>query len=202
MVYLDEHRYNFNPRPGPLDRALEAARRAVELDPSSQTARAALAATHFFRHQLGPFKAEAERALALNPNDPGTLVVLGADLMYAGDERGIALIRKRMKLDPFHPTVFHIMIADYHFDKGEYEEALVAARKIDTPGYFWTEILLAGIYAELGDQKEAARALKELLRLYPGFTIQKLVEEWKKWNASDERIRRSVAALRKAGLPK
>jgi tetratricopeptide (TPR) repeat protein len=106
-----------------------------------------------------------------------------------------------MKLDPFHPTVFHIIIADYHFDRAQYEEALAAALKVDAPDYFWTEILLAGIYAELGEQDEAARALEELLRLYPGFTIQTLIEEWKKWNASDGRIRRSVAALRKAGLP-
>ena len=43
--------------------------------------------------------------------------------------------------------------------------------------------------------------MKELLRLYPGFTTEKLVEELQKRNAPDDRIRLWVAALRKAGLP-
>ena len=77
-----------------------------------------------------------------------------------------------MKLDPFHPTWFYFPIADHHFERGEYEEALAAARKIDIPGFFWTQIYLAAIYAELGRQSEARSALEELLRLYPGFTIE------------------------------
>jgi TolB-like protein len=88
-IYLDEYRVNFNPRPDPLDRALDAARRAVDLEPASQWARQALAAVYFHRHELEAFFAETERALALNPNHPLALASLGVYLLYAGDERGI-----------------------------------------------------------------------------------------------------------------
>ncbi len=53
---------------------------------------------------------------------------------------------------------------------------------------------------ELGRQSEARSALEELLRLYTGFTTEKLIEEWQKLNRPDDRIRLWVAALRKAGL--
>jgi TolB-like protein/Tfp pilus assembly protein PilF len=200
-IYTDEYRFNYNPRPDPLDRALDAARRAVRLDPTNQPAHLALAAAYFYRHELDVFFAEAERTIALNPNDAIVLAGLGTRLHWAGDERGIVLVRRAMKLDPFHPTWFHVPIASCYFEKCEYEEALAAARKIDMPGYFRAHILLAAIYAELGRQSEARAALEELLKLYPGFTTVKLIEEWRKWNVSDDRTRHYVAALRKAGLP-
>ena len=36
FLYLDEYRFNYNPRPDSLDRALEAAQRAVDADPTQQ----------------------------------------------------------------------------------------------------------------------------------------------------------------------
>jgi TolB-like protein/tetratricopeptide (TPR) repeat protein len=201
IIYLDEHRFNFNPRPDPLGRALDAARRAVASDPDNQRAHHVLAEVHFHRHELDGFLAELERAIALNPNNAHTLVYLGQDLHYVGDERGIALVRKASALDPFHPTWFNFPIAHHHFDRDEHEEALAAARKIDMPGFFWSQIYLAAIYAELGRQSEARSAVEELLRLYPGFNVEGFIEEARKWNFRDDSIRRWVAALRKAGLP-
>jgi adenylate cyclase len=200
-IYLDEYRFNYNPRPDPLDRALEAARRAVDLDPASQPARLELACVYFHRHELDAFFPEAERAIALNPNNPVSLAVLGTDLHYAGDERGIAFVRKAIKLDPFHPTFFHILIAEDYFERGEYEEALAEARKVDVPGHYYTPAVLAAIYAELGRQREAHSAVEELRKLWPGLTVGKWIEHQRKWNRTDHWSSNFVAALRKAGLP-
>jgi adenylate cyclase len=200
-IYLDEYRDNYNPRPDPLDRALDAARRAVASDPTSQLAHLALAEAYFYRRELDAFFAEAERALALNPNYVIAVASLGDKLSAAGDERGAALVRRAMELDPFHPTWFYFTIANHHFCRGENEEALAAARKVNIPGFALPHMYLAAIYAELGRQREARAALEELLRLSPGFTIEKAVDQARKWNAPDAAIRRWVAALRKAGLP-
>jgi len=201
LAYLDEYRFNSNPRPHPLDRALDAARRAVASDSASQWAHHALACVYFNRNELDAFFVEAERAIALNPNNAFTLADMGMNLEFMGDERGMALVEKAIKLDPFHPTFYHHAVAHHHFQRGEYEAALAAARKIDIRDFFWTQIYLAVIYAELGRQREASSALEELLRLYPGFNAEKWTDEARKWNFPDDNTRRWVSALRKAGLP-
>jgi hypothetical protein len=73
---------------------------------------------------------------------------------------------------------------------------------MNLPDFFWTQIYLAAIYAELGRDSEARSAVEELLRIWPSFTTEKQIEEHRKWNYPDDSIRRWVAALRKAGLPK
>ena len=201
LIYLDEYRFNHNPRPNPRDRALDAAQRAVTVDPTSQFAHQMLAVVRFHRQELDAFFSEAESAIALNPNNAVALAALGTRFQMAGDERGIALVKKARKLDPFLPAFFNFSIVLHHFERGEYEEALAAARKIDLPGDHWTVVILTGIYEELGRQTEAHSTLEELLRVYPGFTTEKLAEEWRKWNIPDHSIRRWAAALRKAGLP-
>jgi adenylate cyclase len=201
LIYTREHKYDYSGRPNPLDHALEAARRAISLDPSSQRARDALAKAYFFRRELDAFLAEAERTIALNPNDAWTLATLGNLLVNVADERGISFVRKAVALDPFHPTWFYFGIALHHCDRGEFEEALPAARKIDTTGDFWHPIFLAVIYTELGRGSEASSALQELFRLRPDFSVEKYIEEERKWNRPEEQIRRWAAALRKAGLP-
>jgi len=200
-IYLAEYMFNLNPRPDPLDRALEAARRAVALDSMNEGARAVLAHVYFHRRDLDAFFVEAERAIGLNPNNASISAEMGQYLHIAGDERGIDLVKRAMKLDPFHPTWFNFPIALHHFDRGEYKKALAATRKADMPAFYGFQAYLAGIYAELGRQSEARSALEELLRLYPGFTTGTLIEELGKWNYSDDRIHRWAAALRKAGLP-
>jgi len=138
MIYLDEDRLHYNPRPNPVGRAHDAAQQAVALDPTGQHAHHALAAVHFQRHELDAFFAEAERAIALNPNNAALVAGLGMRFHQSGDERGIALVKKAMKLDPFVPTGVNFPIAADHFERGEYEEALAAARKINLPAFFLT----------------------------------------------------------------
>jgi adenylate cyclase len=200
-AYFHEHTHNLNPRPDPLHRALDAARRAVALDPTNQLGHSALAEVYFYRHELDSFLAEAERAIALNPNNAQVLASMGSLLHLAGDERGIALVRKAMKIDPFHPTWFHFAIADYHFDQGEYDQALAAAKEIDFRGFAPAQMIVPAIYAELGRQSEARSAVEELLTLYPRSNTETVVAELRKFNYPEDSIRLWVAALRKAGLP-
>jgi tetratricopeptide (TPR) repeat protein len=200
-VYLDEYVSNFNPRPDPVDRALNSARQAVSLDRTSQRAHQALAEVYFHRRELEAFLGEIEQAIALNPNDPEILAHAGLLLHNMGDEGGISFVRKAITLDPFHPTWLNFVVARYHFERGEYENALTAARKTDIPGLFHSHLYLAAIYAELGRQTEARSAIEELLKLYPGFSIERSIEEARKWNRTDDSVRIWVAALRKAGLP-
>jgi hypothetical protein len=106
-----------------------------------------------------------------------------------------------MSLDPLHPTLFYLPIAAHFFHEGEYEKALTAARKINTPGFAPAQAYLAAIYAELGRQSEVRFALEEMGKLWPGGTVEKWSAQLRKWNLPEENISRWAAALRKAGLP-
>ena len=201
LVYRDQYAFDYSPLPDPLDRAFHAARRAIELDPTNQLPHLALAGVYFFRHELDAFLAEADRILRLNPNNASIVGDVADMLTSLDDERALALVTKAAKLDPFHPTWFNFTIAAYHFNRGQYEDALAAARKIDEPGGHWSLLYLAAIYAELDRQEEAQAAVEELQKLKPGYSIESRDRELRQWNYTQEARLRWLAALRKAGLP-
>jgi serine/threonine protein kinase len=94
QVYVDEYAFGFPGVDGTsLDRALVAARRAVELDRANQFAMVALAQTHFFRQDLAAFGPAAERAMALNPLNTDALGILGLEIVHTGEfERGTTIV--------------------------------------------------------------------------------------------------------------
>ena len=102
-LYADEDAFGFNPRPDALDRSLEAGLRAVKLDPASAIAHSALARTHAYRQELDDFFVHTERAVELNPNNVFVVVDMGQFMTMLGRaDRGSALVRKAMKLNPYH----------------------------------------------------------------------------------------------------
>jgi adenylate cyclase len=200
QMYIDEHRYNFNPRPASLDRALNAAQRSVELEPNNQLAHFELALAYFFRHDIDQFITETDKTIHLNPNNTA-IALLGIYMGYAGKwQEGLAIVRRAAALNPNHPGWFHYLFGKEHYRKGEYEQALLEFRKINTPSFFMNHVVLAYTFGQLGRTGAADAELAEIQRLYPGFTVGTLIEEYGKFNFSPEYIEHSADGLRKAGL--
>jgi adenylate cyclase len=67
------------------------------------------------------------------------------------------------------------------------------------PNLLWPHILLASAYAQLGQLDEARKAASDVLRINPGFTVEKFkpLAVWK--NPKD--IEHQLDGLRKAGVP-
>ena len=201
-MYLDEHRFGYNrrPDPKPLDRAMNAARRAVALDPTSAMGHLTLASAHFFRRELDQFAVAAEQTLALNPNNAFVLARLGVCFTGTGQlERSMALTKKAIALNPHHPSWYYFTVFMYHYRNGAYEEALAAAQKWNEPEFFWNQVHLAQAYAYLGRKKEAQAAIAKLLKLYPDFP-KNAWKEWRIWLMSEDIIQHEAEGLRKAGL--
>ena len=115
-VYLGEHRFEMNPRPNPIGRALVHALAATQLDPQNAYARSWLAIVHFFRGENDKFEKEAQLALSLNPNDPETLADVGHYLAFMGEfERGVELSMRAQQLNPLHPSWYHFSFARLHY---------------------------------------------------------------------------------------
>jgi adenylate cyclase len=199
-TYLDEDRFGFNPQPGSLERALTAAQRAVELDKNNDEARRVLAAIHFHRHELDLFYIHAERALEINPNNSTSLADLGDNMVFAGNiDRGIALVRKAIALNPYHPDWYYFSLTEYHYRRGEYEAALDMAQKINMPNFFWTHVHRARAYGQLNRKTGAAKSIEKLIELYPDYPDNARLE-LRKYNYPEAAIEHSMEGLRKAGL--
>jgi tetratricopeptide (TPR) repeat protein len=200
QMYLYEYLFGLNPRSeSPLDRALQAAQRAVTVDPASQMAHFALAIAHYHRREHKQFAAQAEEALALNPNNAVALAELGYRFTQSGQlERGVALTRKAMRLNPQHPSYYYVAPMNGHFLRGEYEQALAEALKW-TQDFYWAYVNRAAIYGKLGRRKEAQAEIASLLKLYPDFP-KKARQEYRIWFLSDRDTEQFLDGLRKAGL--
>ena len=95
LMYANEYGHWDNAGPDSLDRALRAARTAVEAAPLHSLPYYALAQALFFQREFPAFRVAAERAVSLNPMDGATAAFMGLLIAYAGDwERGCALSEK------------------------------------------------------------------------------------------------------------
>jgi non-specific serine/threonine protein kinase len=196
-VYSHEHAHGFNPRPGSLDRALAAARRAVDLAPNNHLAYQALAVALFFRRDFPGCCNAAERALALNPLDGSNEAIFL--LTFTGDwERGCELVRRAMDNNPHHPAWYRFVLALAAYRRGDDAEALEEIIRTGAVGLFWIPALLAATHAQLGNAEEARRALDDLLEQSPEFATTGLAifEMW----FDETLVERIMDGLRKAGL--
>ena len=201
QIFVDEYAFGFGTDPAALDRALTAARRAVELDRANQFALVALAQTHFFRQDLAAFGPAAERAMALNPLNTDAVGILGLQIVHTGEfERGAAIVRRAMELNPNHAGWMHFAPLWEAFHKGDYEHALERANRVDVPGLFWPYLVMASACGHLGRVAEAEAAVRDLLALDPEFAAHAR-SNVKTWHFASGLMDPILEGLRKAGLP-
>jgi adenylate cyclase len=161
-VYSHEHAHGFNVLPDSLERALAAARRAVDIAPSNQLAQQALAVVLFFRKETAACLSAAERAIVLNPLDTSNEAFFL--IAFTGDwPRGCGLIRRAMELNPHHPRWYGMILAINEYRLANYGAVVDEVLKANSPEVYWSHILLAAAYAQLGEPTAAGSALRNLL---------------------------------------
>jgi TolB-like protein len=197
-VYLAEHRFEMNPHPNPVSRALTHALAATALDPQNAYARCWLAIVHFFRGENDRFERESQLAVSLNPNDPETLADVGHYLAFMGEfERGVALSKRAQELNPLHPSWYYFSFARFHYHQRAYGMVVSDVEQIALPHFYWTHLLDAAAKGQLG-RPDAAVSLARIFALKPAFSAE---IELRKWNAAPDDLRHLMEGLRRAGLP-
>ncbi len=160
----------------------------------------ALAQVHFFRQDLAAFGPAAERAMALNPLNTDAVGILGLQIVHTGEfERGAAIVRRAMELNPNHAGWMHFAPLWEHFHKGEYEQALERANRVDVPGLFWPFLVVASACGHLGRRAEAESAVRDLLALDPEFAAHARSNVGT-WHFASGLMEPILEGLRKAGL--
>ncbi|MHA2371061.1 MAG: hypothetical protein ACXADX_19770, partial [Candidatus Hodarchaeales archaeon] len=183
-----------------LVRAEELALRAVALDPNCQVARFAMALIHFLKFERTLFLDEVEQALQLNPNNAHFIAVLSLHVAMVGQwERAMKLMGEAMRLNPHHPGWYHILAFMNYYRQGEYDLALIKARRFNTPEFCWDPLIRAAVLGQLERRAEARKAVDELLALVPDFKSRgpRLI---RRLAYLDEHVDMLLEGLRKAGL--
>ena len=199
LMYANEYGHWDNAGPDSLDRALRAARTAVEAAPLNSLPYYALAQALFFQREIPAFRVAAERAVSLNPMDGATAAFMGLLIAYAGDwERGCALSDKGSQLNPNHPGWYRYTAWHDAYRKKDYRKALDVALHLNAPKNYYTHAVLAICYAQLGQMEEARKALRDMLALKPNYAevARELHGRW----IEPDLVEQLMDGLRKAGL--
>jgi TolB-like protein len=180
-----------------LQRALKMAATAVQMDENDGRCHWLLAMATGYCGYPKEEERQLLRALALNPNEANVLATLGAVTAALGrHEEGIERVREAMRLNPYHPEWYWIILGNIFYVAHRYEDALEAYQHRNNPGY-WVFSRLAACNAQLGRMDEARTAAAEVMRRKPDFAISMLRRAG--WSRDD--VDRIKDGMRKAGLP-
>jgi adenylate cyclase len=180
-----------------LNRAVELAREAINRDEFDARGYSELGFAYLYSKQHDDSLAAYGRAIELNPNDADILAEMGGAVSFSGDpEAALDLLKRAVRLNPYHPDWYLWFLGEAYFDLGQYDEAIRMLQRMhdQSEGHR----LLAASYA-LSDRLEEARYhAKQVMSVYPDFTI----EHWRTVppDRNPEPLERFLEGLRKAGL--
>jgi adenylate cyclase len=184
----------------PLEEAIGFAEKGVYLNPDNQRARVILAFARLFSNEVPAGLVEVERALALNPNSLFFMDNIGYLFTLFGDwERGPALIRKAIKLNPYYNTTVHYALWVDWVQQEKYQQAYLETLNFRKPMLFWDPLIKAATFGLLGRYEEGRRAAEELLKLKPDFPSRGriLIKHYIKF---EDIVERTIDGLSKCGL--
>jgi TolB-like protein/Tfp pilus assembly protein PilF len=161
-----------------LKEAEGLAQKAIELDDGNAEAHALLGEIHEDLGQLDAAIIEAERAIALNPNDAGSYEARGAILVFSGHpKQAIESFEIAMRLNPTMGSSLWEPVGWAYYMERRYTEALTALKAglRANPSDYSNPAGLAASYAQLGRTDEARHAAEEVRRLWPFFDVDDFV---------------------------
>jgi len=162
-----------------------------------------LSAMHWDYRQFNDAIAEAERAIALDPNDPDGYVALAWALNFSGQSQAaLAAVDRAMRLDPRRPGAYMYVLGMTRFSLGQYESAATALQRAyeRNPENRVLNVPLAAAYANVDRLDDAQDALRRYTDVWASFTttVDLLMGWWPFRRETD--IRRFGGALIRAGM--
>ncbi|SEP42548.1 TolB amino-terminal domain-containing protein [Rhodospirillales bacterium URHD0017] len=163
--------------------ALAAARRAVELDPDSTIALAALGSALAFTGQARDAVPYLERATEIDPTHCPTVAVLALALVYRGRPDEAAICAERAvglsRNDPVggYISLFALAHAELLRDHDDAAETAIRRAISLNPAYVWSRVLLANLLGLQGDKTGALAAFVDATQTFG--SAKRLVEVYR-----------------------
>ena len=185
-----------------FEHAEKCAEKALALNDSMDLPHLLLGWIYLFKKQHDEAIKEGERAIELNPNGAEAHAQLAFILICSGKtDLAIKLLKRAFRLNPIPPPHYYIFLATAHRIKGQYRKAIELSEKAlaDNRDRLAPYVTMAACYIALNLVEEAHRAVEEILRINPNFSL----DYFAKMNPhkNQEVLDKFISALRKAGLP-
>ena len=181
--------------------AYKYAQKAIELDDTLDLAYTLIGGVYLLKRQYEENIAQAEHAIAINPNGAWNNIFMAGALGCSGRwEESLGYAEKAIRLAPFPPVSYYWLLGRAYFMTDQYDKAVKTFKKaVDVnPDYLVARAFLAACYSSLDRQAEATAEAREVIRINPKFNLASYTKTLPYKNKAD--IERYVAALRKAGL--
>lgn len=173
LTYIDELRFRYRldrSSPVSLEHAIDAAARAVDLDPQNVRALQAEMLTLFFRGEVDAALAVGARAFAINPNDTELSGEYGFRLALSGRWRqGCELVSKTVARNPGPLGYFEAALAVCSYIERDYVTAERWAHLADLRANPIYHVILLATLGKLGKMAEARVEHQWLQTNAPGF---------------------------------
>ncbi|MER8956316.1 adenylate/guanylate cyclase domain-containing protein [Mesorhizobium sp. M0833] len=156
---------------------MQAAQKAVELDPNNHLAHAALGQSLIWRGESAKALAEFNKAEVLAPNDADTLMTIATSIpgLAEGESaRAVRLAERAALLNPYYPDWYNYSFYIAYFYGEQFDKALKYVRLMKGAGPI-EKVYVAMIYGYLNQPEEAKKAAAEVLKDDPGWTAEKFL---------------------------
>ena len=185
-----------------LDVAEHLTAQAIEKGPNEPFVHFVAAVTATWQGNFERAKAEADAALALNPNYAGAISTRGLIEIYSGHPlAAIPFFERAVRLDPSYAQLFMHFVGSAYLVAGKYETAAANFRERIRlePETDLSRALLVCALGHLGEIDEARRVWAELKNVNPKYSFAEHLARLPFRNRAD--ADRIAEGLAKAGLP-
>ena len=184
-----------------LEFGVATARRAYEIEPDNPEVLFLMSCALQWSRRLDESLEFGQRCLQVAPNCAMGWLQLANLFHYLGDpEESLRALDRYFELDPLYPEVALYFKAEAEAALGRYQDAVGTLRQRLTrnPRSQTSYALLASCYGHLGRMEDASAAWSEVLKIEPGFSLERRrrILPYKNPETFEQRIE----GLRKAGL--
>jgi TolB-like protein/DNA-binding winged helix-turn-helix (wHTH) protein/Tfp pilus assembly protein PilF len=185
-----------------IDRALELARKAVELDSSTPQTYWSLGYVHMMRKEFALAEKAVAQALEISPNFAdgyGLLALIKNSLGEA--QTAVELVKKGMQLNPFYTWDYPYNLGRAYYTLGQTEKAINAleAAKTRNPNVVPIRLHLAASYVRAGRLGDAEWEVEEIRTISPDETLAHVARTHP--TSDKQALQVLLDELRQAGLP-
>ncbi len=204
QAYIDEIRFRFpfdpTTSPASINRALTAARRAVELDPLNIRGLQAQMFALYLSNEIDAALRVGSQALAINPNDTELMGEYGYRLALSGDwDGGCPLVAEARARNPGPLAYYESALALCSYFGGDYQQAAMWIKKTTVPNSPLYHLIAAAIFGEGEYRVDAERERAWLEKNEPAL-LKNVRQEASMRLARAEDAEFFVGSLKKAGL--